>query len=141
MVTAFYFLCLFLRTYNNHNHHKPADQNNHRRKELPQRDMQNQADCVPTQCCSHYHSISTAQFGVIRMSWRTCGVAFHQSIEPVSYTHLQRWCAMHSRKCTVTTFAWMLPLYRFPDRMRTAAADWVFPTMHGAPSLRMRRCV
>lgn len=26
----------------------------------------------------------------------------------------------------------------FPDRMRTATADWVFPTMHGAPSLRMR---
>ena len=24
------------------------------------------------------------------------------------------------------------------SRMRTAAADWVFPTMHGAPSLRMR---
>ena len=26
-----------------------------------------------------------------------------------------------------TTFEWMLPLYRFPDQMRTAAADWVFP--------------
>ena len=81
------FLCLFLRPYNNHSHHKPADQNNHRRKELPQRDMQNQADCVPTQCCSHYHSISTAQFGVIRMSGRTCGVAFHQSIEHHIFQH------------------------------------------------------